>query len=431
MASVDEVASLLARLLTTALAPAGEPPDSGGFFSSADDEGKLVGVHVTTEGLVLVDEIIVLLRADPQASDQLRQEDAHQEVGQVIVEGAIALDAGALDVGALAGTLIARIGAGRHDWTVMLPVPGLVLPAATALDLAGLTIGSLTAEPLARAAETLRRLSSQGHDAGETERLDSSLTSYGSWAVGAVMARDESANVIVEERLSHAVDILQSFALLMGINPDTTHLGQERVRGQRPDMRWNSTGTFVLGESIIDAGHPYELDATQLVELVGDQCFRRARAIVAATARNDMEEKILWGMRLFGEASRAETSEKKVLGYVTVLETVLAREGTGPGTDRNDRHRKIARRLTLFIASVNDQPVLNVLERIYEVRTQHAHHGYSGGIQGQEFATRRDVEVAQGLAFRALRIALHESEPYTTRAEFISELDRRSGVPAS
>jgi hypothetical protein len=196
-------------------------------------------------------------------------------------------------------------------------------------------------------------------------------------------------------------------------------------------MRRSSAGAFILGESTIDARHPYELDATQFDALVGDQCFTRARAIVAAAARNDMQEKILWGMRLFGAASRAETLEKKVQGYVTVMETVLAREGTGPGTDRKDRHRKIARRLTLFIASVNGRTVLDVLERIYEVRTQHTHHGYSGGIQGQEFATRHDVKVAQGLAFRALRIALHESEPYTTRAEFIAELDQRSGVPAS
>jgi len=78
MASAAEVAPLLDRILTTALAPAGEIPHQGGFFSSADDAGRLVGVHVTAEGLALVDEIIELLRSGPHASDQLRREDAHQ-----------------------------------------------------------------------------------------------------------------------------------------------------------------------------------------------------------------------------------------------------------------------------------------------------------------------------------------------------------------
>jgi hypothetical protein len=156
-----------------------------------------------------------------------------KEVGQVIVEGAVALDDDALDTDALAATLLARIGAGRRDWTVMLPIPGLILPAAASFDLAGLTLGSSTAEPIARAAETLRGLIPEEYD-DRVKELDKGLASYDSWAVGTFTARDDSADAIGEEKLSHAIDVLQSFALLAGIDPDTTHLGQERVRGQRP-----------------------------------------------------------------------------------------------------------------------------------------------------------------------------------------------------
>lgn len=129
-----------------------------------------------------------------------------------------------------------------------------------------------------------------------------------------------------------------------------------------------------------------------------------------------MERKLIFGMMQFGSASRIRTAEEKLSAYLTVAETLLAREEG----ERSDRWKKVGRRLGL--AFTEQEEVVGLCQALYNIRRFPVHFGHRT-LRGRGVVTPAHVSQAQVLAYFAIFIALEHSDGVTTQDDFIQALD--------
>ena len=124
-------------------------------------------------------------------------------------------------------------------------------------------------------------------------------------------------------------------------------------------------------------------------------------------------------MLQFDTAATLDAPESKLPHYLTVIETLLAREEG----EYQDRGKKAARRLSAFATSDPERTRLRSTSKdLYDLRTGPVHHG-SRGLRGYDVVTKRATEQARLLAYFAILLALQRSNNYQTSEDLITALD--------
>lgn len=244
----EEVSIVLGRVVREGLLPlAGLPMmlAQGGRILNRGGRMIVVSAH----GQRLIGQLIDGLRADPAVARSLSANDADAEV----VSAVFAALGDPANVRNHARHLIEQLSAGHEEWTVVWPIMGLDMATGEKLDVAGFLIGPLSETDLQAvwqdvegyAAKAILAENATPGSGGDHVRefTRQALESSGCWAVGKVVGRQDSIEMIVREELSVAYDVLRSFALYVGIDPDDTYLGlphSHDVSGRRRALRLKS-----------------------------------------------------------------------------------------------------------------------------------------------------------------------------------------------
>ncbi len=166
-----------------------------------------------------------------------------------------------------AESLCTWLRAGAIEWQVVVPVPGLTLPTDDSITLAGFKIGALTAEELTaiRAASVYAATSAasdqrmRAADQVSQEMTENILSSAACWGTGTVVSQEGSALWVAKERILLACDILRTFALPLGIDPDQSLLGQYRSTAQHNQIYFRENGAVTHQFSVADGRLAYDL----------------------------------------------------------------------------------------------------------------------------------------------------------------------------
>lgn len=427
MGSVDEeeVAVLIEKILREGLLPLDGLPmvmAEGGRMINRKGRMIIVSAH----GRSLIEQLVDGLRADLTVARSLSASDVDAEV----VSAVFATMEERTGVRNQARRLIERLSMGREEWTVVWPVMGLDMAPSEKLDIAGFSIGPLSATDLQAIWADVEEYASKAiladdptpgsgasHVRGFTQQA---LESSGCWAIGKVIARQDSIQMIVTEELSVAFDILRSFALYIGIDPDDSYVGLPHSNDVNSALVYVPGGAFVWPNARMDTREPYVLSKDRVEHLRNFDLFQRACEIVRKDTLTRMEEQTQLAILQFGLSSRLERSGARLVNYLTVLETVLGGEkGASKGTT-------IGRRLALLFAPEDRARVRRDLEELYALRQRHAHHGQTS-LRGRVVISNDDIGVARFYAYFAilfgLRATTEFTDPKKSHREFIAAAD--------
>lgn len=430
MGSVDEeeVTVLIEKILREGLVPLeGLPMVMAEGGRVINRKGRMIIVSAHGQGLIeqLVDE----LRADQTVARSLSASDVDAEV----VSAVFAAIEDRASVRNQARRLINQLSIGQEEWTVVWPVMGLDMAPGEKLDIAGFSIGPLSATDLQAVWADVEDYASKAiladdptpgsgadHVRGFTQQA---LESSGCWAIGKVLARQDSIQMIVNEELSVAFDILRSFALYVGIDPDDTYVGLPHSNDVSSALVYVPGGTFVWPNARMDTRQSYVLSKDRVEHLRNFDLFQRACEIVRKGTLTRMEEQTQLAMLQFGLSSRLERSGARLVNYLTVLETVLGGEKGAP------KGTTIGRRLSLFFAPGDRAKVRQNLEELYALRQRHAHHGQTS-LRGRVVISNDDIGLAQFYAYFAILFGLRATTEFTdlkkSHKEFIAAVDAES-----
>lgn len=215
----EEVSALVSPVLSEGLLPlAGVPMLLAEGGRMINRGGRMIVVSVQGQGQRLIEELVNGLRADPAVARSLSVNDMDAEV--VLAVFATLEDPS--DVRNRAHTLIERLNSGHEEWTVAWPVMGLDMAPGEKLDVAGFSIGPLQEidlQAIWRDVEAYACPATLADDptpgsAGDHVRAFTlqALESSGCRAIGKVVARQDSIEMIVREEVSVAYDVLRSFS---------------------------------------------------------------------------------------------------------------------------------------------------------------------------------------------------------------------------
>jgi len=139
------------------------------------------------------------------------------------------------------------------------------------------------------------------------------------------------------------------------------------------------------------------------------------------SSANEVEHKLLLAMMQFGAASRAESATEKLPAYLTVLETLLAREEG----ETNKRPEKIARRLSTSDDTANRANLEERLTHLYDLRRRPVHFGYRT-FRGVEVIPEYAVEQSKILSYLAIRLVLDADSNLQTHDALLARLDAKA-----
>jgi len=240
------------------------------------------------------------------------------------------------------------------------------------------------------------------------------------WAVGQVTGRDEAIERISSERLTIALDVLRTFALYLGIDPHHVHLGVSTPKAVKMSLELRPGEAMKWNASPAERRGPLELTEGLLNRLKQWNLFQRAQAIVSSENRSATEQKILLAIMQYGETSCISADWARLQGYLSVLETVLAKEG-----DQSDRPKKVARRLALFWTEGNRAQPKKLVGDLYNLRRFPVHYGHRT-LGGHEVVTETAIDQARNLAYIAVILALERVVGYSNHGDFIDALDKEA-----
>lgn len=321
----EEVAFLIEKILREGLLPLEGVPmvmaDGGRMINR---NGRMIVVSAHGQGLI--EQLVDGLRADQAVARSLSASAVDAEV----VSAVFATIQERTSVRNQARGLIERLSMGREEWTIVWPVMGLDMAPGEKLDIAGFSIGPLSATDLQAVWADVEDYASKailaddptpGSGANHVRRFtQQALESAGCWAIGKVIAHQDSIQMIVSEELSVAFDVLRSFALYMGIDPDDSYVGLPHSNDVRSALVYVPKATFVWPNARMDTRQSCVLSKDRVERSRNFDLFQRACEIVRKDTLTRMEEQTQLATRQFGLPSRIGLSAARRAARVVLFD---------------------------------------------------------------------------------------------------------------
>ena len=258
-------------------------------------------------------------------------------------------------------------------WSVLWPIPSLTIPEGNELDLAGFTLSALSEAEVTGVREEheliaqTMRIGEHGEPGSALPHMrdvfDKTISSSVCWARGAVRARTASVDRIAAEEIRIALAVLRTFALYIGINPDDTLLDVPPNSNIRRAILYRPGAALSFPSTRYERRIPYIMSRQQIERLRQFDLFQRAQAIAATEHPTQLEQKLLLAMLQFDTAATLDAPESKLPHYLTVIETLLARE-EGNTKIAGRKPRVVCRRSQRVIPSAR---VSGLPQRIYTI----------------------------------------------------------------
>ena len=424
------LSKLLARIIDDGLLdPSTSNPHEIASFYGRSPAGKLLTIQTNRKGEQLVDQASAVLHTELITSHNLSVAEVRDDVITTLVDAAVAKDEGKLDVPSLVAQLIERLSSDEGPWSVLWPIPSFNIPEEASLTVGRFIFGALSEDQLAsirtqheevsRSSWILKDGELRNALPAMQETFEETIRSCNCWALGQVTARATTIDRIAGEEIRISLAVIRTFALYLGINPDSALLETPANPNIRDAIFFRPGDQFSFLGARYERRIPCHLNYQQIERLQRFDLFQRAQAITASEHPTQLEQKILLAMLQFDTAATLDPPESKLPHYLTVIETLLAREEG----EHRDRGKKASRRLTAFATSDAERSRLREDSRdLYGLRTGPVHRG-SRGLRGRDEITPRDIERARLLAYFAILLSLQRSSSYQTCEDFIVALD--------
>ena len=212
-----------------------------------------------------------------------------------------------------------------------VPVPRLVMPPNSSLELARLVIGPLSEDEWVQLSKDIRHKTQASSSGMLAANFARSLVAPRCWARAEVSAGQETARAIVEDRLINAIAILHAFSRSPGVEMDPNAI----VLGEALEPTWETAFSYYRDpelaaglifqtiEQTTDRRRDYELSELQLDFLRANPLFLQAINIFATDELSELDNKLLYTMRQYSSAVRQRIPEAKIKDFWTVVEMLF------------------------------------------------------------------------------------------------------------